>query len=140
MGITWDDNLSVGNEMIDSDHRNLLVVVNRVEDDIRAKDHVAFSKSFALLDTYMQIHFTNEEKIAEAVNFPFNRNKIEHLQILNELNNIKKTLDATNGAWSDEIVETYSHYLSDWMCNHIINEDMLLKPVLQTYPYDFKPD
>lgn len=140
MGVTWDNDLSVGNALIDSDHKNLLVVVNRVEHDIRSRDRAAFSKSFALLDFYMQVHFRNEEKIAGAVNFPFNHNKIEHLQILHEMNNIKNILDAANGIWPDHMVEMYSHYLSDWMCNHIINEDMLLKPVLQTYPYDFKPD
>jgi len=140
MGVTWEDDLSVGNAVIDSDHKNLLVIVNRVEHDIRTKDRTAFSKSFALLDTYMQIHFRNEEKIAEAVNFPFNQNKIEHMQILSEMNRIKDILESTNGAWPEHMVEKYSHYLSDWMSNHIINEDMLLKPVLKNYPYDFKPD
>lgn len=140
MGITWDDGLSVGNAVIDSDHKNLLVVLNRVVHDMRTKDRTAFSKSFSLLDTYMQIHFKNEENIAEAVNISFNQNKIEHMQILNEMNKIKSILESTSGAWPDQMVETYSRYLTDWMENHIINEDMLLKPVLEKYPYDFKPD
>ena len=33
----------------------------------------------------------------------------------------------------------YSELLSDWLSNHIIEEDILMKPMLQTYPYDFKP-
>ena len=32
------------------------------------------------------------------------------------------------------------YFLSEWMVEHILQEDMLMKPVLQTYPYDFKPD
>lgn len=140
MGISWAEHLSVGNETIDSDHKNLIVVVNRVQHAIATGDHAALSESFELLETYMIIHFKNEERIAEAVNFPFAHNKMEHLQLINELNSMRNILESINGKWPDHMVKMYSHYLSDWMLNHIIKEDMQLKPVLQTYPYDFKPD
>lgn len=140
MEISWAEHLSVGNETIDSDHKNLIIVVNRVQHAIATVDRAALSKSFELLETYMIIHFKNEERIAEAVNFPFAQNKVAHLQLINEMNNMKNILESISGKWPDHMVKMYSHYLSDWMIDHIMKENMQLKPVLQTYPYDFKPD
>ena len=140
MGLNWAEHLSVGNEMIDSEHKNLIVVVNSVEHAIRTRDHVAMSKAFDLLDTYMHIHFRNEERIAAAANISFTKNKLEHRLLLKEMRYMREELETRSGIWPDDLVKKYSHFLSGWMTDHIIKEDMQLKPVLQTLPYNFKPD
>lgn len=140
MGLNWDSHLSVGNAMIDDEHKNLIVAVNSVEHAIGTRDYVALAKAFDLLDTYMHIHFRNEEKIAQAVNFPFSQNQMEHRYLLKEMRYMREQLDARNGIWSEEMVKKYSRFLGGWMTDHIIKEDMQLKPVLEKYPYDFKPD
>lgn len=140
MGLNWDEHLSVGNAMIDDEHKNLIVAVNSVEHAIGTGDRVTLAKAFDLLDTYMHIHFRHEEKIAQAVNFPFGKNKLEHMHLLNEMRYMREQLDTRNGTWPDDLVKKYSRFLSGWMTDHIIKEDMQLKPVLETHPYDFKPD
>jgi len=140
MGLDWAEHLSVGNELIDAEHRNLIVAVNSVEHAIATGNRVELSRAFDLLDTYMHIHFRNEERIAEAVKFPFSQNKLEHRHLLKEMRYMRTELDTKNGVWTEELVKKYSRFLSGWMADHIIKEDMQLKRVLQTYPYDFKPD
>ena len=140
MRLAWADNLSVGNALIDAEHQNLIVAVNSVEHLLGTRDRVALSKAMDLLDTYMRIHFRNEEKIAEAVNFPFAKNKQEHQQLLKDMRALREELEANNGNWSDDLVSKYCGFLSSWMTDHIVKEDMKLKPMLETYPYDFKPD
>jgi hemerythrin len=140
VGLDWADDLSVGNALIDSEHKNLIVVINSVEYALASRDRVALSKAMDLLDTYTRIHFRNEEKIAEAVNFPFAQNKQEHQQLLKDMRALREELEADNGNWSDDLVSKYCGFLSIWMTDHIVKEDMKLKPVLETYPYDFKPD
>lgn len=140
MGLVWAEYLSVGNEMIDAEHKNLIVVVNSVEQAIGTGDRAALSKAFDLLDTYMHIHFRNEERIAEAANIPFAQNKLEHRHLLKEMRYMREELETRNGIWPDDLVKKYSRFLSGWMTDHIIKEDMQLKPALQNYPYDFKPD
>lgn len=140
MRLAWADNLSVGNALIDAEHQNLIVAVNSVEHLLGTRDRVALSKAMDLLDTYMRIHFRNEEKIAEAVKFSFTQNKLEHRKLLKEMRSLREELEASNGNWSDELVSKYYGFLSTWMTDHILNEDMQLKPVLEKYPYDFKPD
>lgn len=136
MGLNWAEHLSVGNEMIDSDHKNLIVLINSMEHAIERRDHAALSKAFELFAAYMHIHLRNEEKIAEAVKFPFTQNKQEARQLIHLI----KYLEPKNGIWADDLVNKYSGFLSDWLLDHIIKKDMQMKPVLKTYPYDFKPD
>ena len=136
----WTDDLSVGNASIDADHKKLLVMVNGLETMIKARDNFALPQALEQLEHYLNVHFTNEEKIAQTVNFPFGKNKLGHQYVLKEFQHMKAELIAKNGIWSDGAAEHYSHFLSDWITDHVVKEDMLMKPVLQTYPYDFKPD
>ena len=139
MGLDWAEHLSVGNELIDSEHRNLIIVVNNVEQAIGTRDRIALSKAFDLLDTYMHIHFRNEERIAEALNIPFANSRLEHQHLLREMKYMRGELEGRIGNWPDDLVKKYSRFLSGWMADHIVKEDMQLKPLLQTHPYDFKP-
>ena len=136
----WTDDLSVGNASIDADHKKLLVMVNGLETMIKARDNFALPQALEQLEHYLNVHFTNEEKIAQTVNFPFGKNKLGHQYVLKEFQHMKAELIAKNGIWADGAAEHYSHFLSDWITDHVVKEDMLMKPVLQTYPYDFKPD
>lgn len=136
---TWTEDLSVGNAAIDTDHKKLIVMVNGVEAMIRARDSFALPQALEQLEQHLYIHFVREEKIADAVHFHFGKNKAEHQYVLKEFQNMKNELIAKEGIWSDGAAEHYSHFLSDWIKDHVLNEDMLLKPVLKTYPYDFFP-
>jgi len=139
MGIKWSEQLSVGNEMIDSDHKNLIVVINRVEDAINSGDRAALSKAFELLDAYMRIHTQNEEKIAEAVNYPFDQDKMVQQQLMDEMKYMIKKLESIYSSWPENILEMYSRFLAGWMTDHIIKTNMQMKPLLLAYPYDFIP-
>jgi hemerythrin len=139
MALIWTEHLSVGNGLIDSDHKNLIVVVNSMEQAIGRRDRAAVSKSFVLLDTYIAIHCRNEEKIAEAINFPFTQSKFEHRQLMHEMRYMVEKLESNVGLWPDSLLERYSNFLSSWMTDHIIKTDMKMKPALQAYPYDFRP-
>jgi len=138
--LAWADNLSVANEKIDSDHKKLITMVNGVQYMINTRAFEALPEALEQLENWLCIHFDNEENIAKAVNYPFAQNKLEHEQILEEFQHMKEAFNVKNGAWTEEEAEYYSGYLSGWITNHVLSEDMLMKPVLQTYPYDFMSD
>ena len=118
---------SVGNEMIDSEHRNLLKMIHDVESAIRAGNSSTLPQSFKLLEDCVAAHFTDEEKIAQAIGFDFTQNKLEHQYVQNELRHMVEDLVAKNGAWSESVAAHYSFFLSEWMIEHILQEDMLMK-------------
>lgn len=138
MDLIWSKQLSVGNATIDSEHKDLLKMINDVEHAIRARDISTLPQLFKLLEDCVSVHFADEEKIAQAIGFDFTHNKLEHQYVQNELRHIRDELVDRNSTWSESAAAHYSYFLSEWMVEHILQEDMLMKPVLQTYPYDFK--
>ncbi|TAN82299.1 MAG: hypothetical protein EPN14_04130 [Gallionella sp.] len=140
MGLAWTNQLSVGNAIIDSEHQVLLNMVNDVERAIRKSDCFALSQAFKLLENWLCIHFANEEKIAQAINFPFDRHKLAQQFSLKELQYMKEELAAKDGLWSERAMEHYSNFLKNWVVDdHIVKFDMLMKSALQKHPYDFLP-
>ena len=139
MEVAWTKQLSVGNAVIDSEHQNLIVMINRIESMIRANETSALSQELERLEHGLCVHFINEERLAKAVNFPFDKNKQEHKFVLKEFKRMKGELLAQNGKWTDSAATHYSNFLSDWLTGHVMREDMLMKPVLQTYDYKFWP-
>ena len=140
MELTWSKKMSVGNESIDSEHKKILDLVNEVESVIRTKDSLLFTRALNLLEETTRSHFENEEKIAQAIRFPFYQHDLEHRYILEEFQTINALLTANQGRWSESIAEHYFMFLSTWAIDHIMEDDMKMKPLLETYPYDFRPD
>lgn len=137
MTLAWSNELSVGNAIIDSEHKNLLVMVNNIEQVFKTKDIANLSHELELLENWLCTHFENEERIARAIGFDFAKNKLEHQNLLKELHRIIGELKAMNGICSDSTAKKYFQYLCDWLTGHVIEEDMLMKPVLQTHEYHF---
>ena len=135
--LAWSDQMSVGNAKIDSDHKRLITMVNGIQYMIKARAASALPEAFEQFEYWLRLHFDHEEHVAEKVKFPFAENKQEHEQLLEEFQRMKDVFRTKNGTWSDDEAEYYSVFLGDWITNHVLSEDMLLKPVLQSYPYDF---
>lgn len=139
METAWTNQLSVGNAVIDSEHQNLIVMIDRIESMIRAKNAASLPQELEQFERDLCVHFINEEKLAQAVNFPFDKNKQEHQFVLKEFQRMKDELLARKGSWTDDAAKHYANFLSDWLTGHIVREDMLMKPVLQTHDYKFWP-
>lgn len=137
MKIAWAEYLSVGNDLIDGDHKKLILAVNNVAQAIESRDRAALSSSYNLFNVLMNIHIKNEAKIAKAVNFPFDANHLHHLQLMDEVKYMIAKLDDLQSFWPDNVVNMYCKFLNDWIIEHIVEEDMKMKPVLETYPYNF---
>jgi len=138
MEMEWKEQLSVGNEMIDSDHKKLIGMVSSVERAMRAEDSFALVQALKLLWVYMDVHFANEEKIARAVKFSFDEHRLTHHYLQKEFQHLRDELE-DNNIWCESAIEHFTCFLRRLLIDHIYKEDILMKPVLQTYPYDFKP-
>jgi len=136
---SWSKKLSVGNAILDSEHKNLIAKINNIMRLIEARDSAALSDAFELLENWLIIHFENEEMFAQATNFDFTQHKLAHQRLLSELQHLRNELGAKNAAWSDSGAKLYYLFFHNWLIGHITNEDMQMKPVLQSHPYDFMP-
>jgi len=142
MELEWSDDLSVGNARIDSDHKDLILKTNNVVQAIDSRDISALTHAFDLLEKSLIAHFAYEKKIAYAIGFCFEQNESDHKNILEILNRIKEavaTMVSSNSKMTEDAVDYYSELLCDWLTNHVFNEDILMKPALKAYPYDYIP-
>lgn len=141
MNIVWTEQLSVGNAVIDTDHRNLIEMVNNIGHALRTRDYHTMVGLFGMIGHRLCIHFANEEKLAQAVNFDFTDHKLAQQYELKKLQFLRGELIAENCSWSDNQLEHFARFLKNWMVEeHIVKLDMQMKPVLQKHDYGFWPN
>jgi len=139
MAIQWAKELSVGNEIIDSEHRNLIGMVNSIEYAIGTKDSFALLGAIKLFKDEVDDHFANEARFARAFNYHFEQHGLEHRHFQEELQQKIDDLTVKIGVWPEYAMGHYPQLLRNWLIGHIACEDMKMKPVLQGYPCDFRP-
>lgn len=126
MAIKWRDKLSVGNDQIDFDHKRFIEIINEIEGSLIIKNKVELEKAFDNLYLYSLGHFAREERLARSIGFPdVPRLHDSHTGLGNKLLQLKQEIDED---WSPAWIEQLTAVLRDWLLNHIINEDMLMKP------------
>lgn len=138
MAFLWRKHLSVGNAMLDTEHKSLIGMVNSIEYAIDTKDIAVLLKTIKLFSGDVGIHFTNEARFARTLNCSFVEHELAHRHLLKELQQTIEELDVKS-AWPEYVMDYYPQLLRDWLIGHITGEDMKMKQILQDYPYDFKP-
>lgn len=138
--IEWTKQLSVGNRIIDSIHKEMFAMINRAAHQIKAKDLVALAETFDLLDSYLCRYFAVEEKIAQAAGFDFGKHRLAHQNLLNEIEHMKHECREKISLWSAWEEKNYIDSLEFCWVRHIREDARPLKVILDTHFYDFKPD
>lgn len=118
MRAEFDDNLITGNEMIDSQHKELIDKINDLlaacESD-NGKEEACRMMDY--LKQYVDFHFGEEEKFQEEIGYPgIKEHKEKHAEF-------KKTVDALAEMVASKPVADYSDLIQkeviDWLYYHI---------------------
>jgi hemerythrin len=140
MAIAWREQLSVGNNIIDEDHKYLIEIINKVEVCLAKKDMPALKAELQRLHDYAQLHFDREEKIASAVGYEQTPGLHQsHQELMERLATMQSSFVSAEQTWSPELTKSFADFLRDWLIDHVIKEDLLMKPVLQKYSPAFAP-
>lgn len=140
MKFAWENKWSVGNAIIDAEHRNLLEMAYNIEAMIGEGDISAISHELDQFEDWLCQHFGNEEEIARAIHFDFEQNGLEHQNFLAEFQRMRGELMSDSGGLPESTAKRYARFLDEWLVAHILEEDMQMKPMLQTRAYNFMPD
>lgn len=136
----WTTQLSVGNAVIDSDHKDLINQANDLVHAIKMRNSSDIAHAFNHLEHNLYLHFANEKEIARAIGFDFSYHELAQQYGLNELRLLKGLLSSKKCLWFDEAIEHFTVFLENWIFDYHINKlDMRMKSALQTLPYDFMP-
>ena len=131
--------MSVGNVVIDAEHRKLICLVNDTIRAVQTRDCLTLKHEMEYLEEWLHAHFAIEEKIARALEFPVARLKPAQQYSLETLRRLKDGLEAEYGMWSISTVAHFSCFLKQWIIEHITRVDMPMKPILQAHDYNFWP-
>lgn len=137
MGLQWRDQLSVGNDLIDSDHKYLIEIINKAEVNLKANNRAALLRVLDELSAYGKTHFEREELIAHAVGYPGAAQLHEsHGNLVTALDKFR---DDTGSVWTADAATQFTTFLRDWLIQHLIKEDLPMKPWLIKHSPRFDP-
>ncbi len=137
MELQWREQLSVGNDLIDNDHKQLIDIINKANQSLQSMSRAGLLVALDQLYKYSKVHFSLEEKISEAVGYPEVQNlHASHEDLLKRLGTISQEIGEQ---WDEPVAAHFGKFLREWLVSHVIKEDMLLKPYLKKHSPRFDP-
>ena len=121
MELVFDDNLITGNELIDTQHKELISRISRFVASCEAgeQNKVQAIKMLDYMMDYTEFHFAEEEKLQESVGYPeLAKHREKHEEFKNNLKELEAFLDEAEGP-TDAFVEQVKKNVVDWLFNHI---------------------
>ncbi len=120
MRAEFDESLVTGNEMIDTQHKELIDKINKLLDSCEtSKEKVVAVKTLDYLADYTEFHFGEEEKLQESINDPaIAEHKKEHETLRAVVKDLYNMLEEEEGP-SEAFVEQVNKNVIEWLYRHI---------------------
>lgn len=126
--IAWDKKYELNILEIDTQHKSLFSLINRLH--LNLIEAAAPSEIKSILDElvrYTQVHFHFEEKFFSRINFEdedeVELHKDEHLNFCKQVEQFQKKLSKGEEKLTSSIMD----FLKDWLSNHILKTDMNMR-------------
>jgi hemerythrin-like metal-binding protein len=132
--------LSIGNKIIDSEHEKLSGVINEMSNLILVNHTVALSVQFKILNDCLRNYFLVEGNIARAVGFDFTKHRLAHQLLLYKCQCIQDKMMNQKSKWTQLERKDCIDSLNDCLIQHVKWDSAPFKKVLDTHPYDYKPN
>jgi len=140
MPVMWRNQMSVGNDRIDQDHRYLLCLINTIDFALGGGEHEdILVAALDQLDFYTKDHFAREEKLMLKISYPkYPDQRTAHELLISQLSEIRhKILVIQGNPDMRDIIPDITELLRNWLLDHVLKDDMLMKPFFQKYPNDY---
>jgi hemerythrin-like metal-binding protein len=129
MYIRWDKKLETGNELIDAQHRILVMLFKKL--DIAIKTGLPNKTIFRIIvevKKFAEFHFYSEENLMYEVGFPaLEKHEVIHSNLLTELNMMVARMTRQR-----EFPDDLLSFLNDWLIEHIGQEDQKIAEYITT--------
>lgn len=121
--ITWNESLSVGVDMIDTDHKVLIDQINMLGDAVvDGQDHVMTASVLNVLIDYTAYHFAREQQLMEQTGYPVADDHLrEHRLLVKKCREIQAGYQAGTTLGKDVL-----NFLKVWLTQHILKSDKAL--------------
>lgn len=120
MRAEFSENLITGNELIDSQHQELIDRINKLLDSCEeANAKVVAVKTLDYLEDYTNFHFNAEENLQKEIEYPgFDKHKAQHEFFKQTISELQEMLREEEGP-SDAFVKSVEKNVIQWFYTHI---------------------
>ena len=127
--VSWDDNLSVGIEMIDNDHKKLLTLINNLQTAVYYPTGEGFERqALEEVVNYTKYHFQREEDLMQKHGYPdYEAHKQQHEEMVSKVNGFVTAYEENR----EGAIEEATQFLKTWLINHIAGTDQRYTPYLR---------
>lgn len=130
MFIEWNDNLKTGVPIIDEQHQDLIIMLNRLGRFRSGRE--SFNEALTELQDYINIHFKTEEDHMIFIKYPdYDKHKTSHRQLVDKLKKHLKDIDKTENIY--ELGLKLCDLVGNWIIDHYSNEDVKLVEYIKTH-------
>jgi len=129
--IEWKPEFSLGMPEVDTEHRDLIDIINRLYEKIQSRQNPATIVDFlAELRACATKHFVHEEQVMQRRGYSaYDEHRADHARLLDELDTMMNDLQ-NEGLREDD---TIADRLHDWFCNHFKTYDAPLHRLISSY-------
>ena len=123
--IRWTEKFSVGVTGMDSQHKKLVAMINRLINEPEVQTHSeTISDLLTGMITYAREHFRDEEALMFEHKYPFKDHQAREHKTF-----VKKAVDLCSAVeiGVDIVPLVMMEYLKDWLVHHILEQDMKYK-------------
>jgi hemerythrin len=122
--IQWQNNLSVGIDLIDNQHKQWISHYNDIVESITSQQNkTQVAKTLGFLIDYTEVHFKTEEKHMTESNYPeLSNHKQHHDGLRATLANLVREFEE-EGA-TTQLSEAIDTFLGHWLIRHIQEVDI----------------
>ena len=121
----WNEKYETGNEQVDTEHKEIFALIQKVIDSTTSGEESAFEDTFDFLAGYTVNHFKHEERLMEESSYPHMAvHKKQHddfvVEVLALRERVLKEADQEkNGA---ELKKT----VVNWVTDHVLGSDKVM--------------
>lgn len=122
--VQWTDNMSVGIELIDKQHKMLIQHLNNLIKSLEPNQGLTeVANTLSFLIDYTQFHFSEEEKHMAENKYPgLDQHKMKHDEFKTTLANLEEEFKE-DGA-THVLADAINTLLVNWLIKHICNVDV----------------
>ena len=119
--LAWNDLFSVGVQEIDSQHKKLLAIANRLNDAMRHnQERETLAEILNDLRGYTETHFAFEERLMDQHAYILSaQHKLEHQKLVQIVVEFQGKFNRGDADLTSEMMIL----LRDWLSRHIMNSD-----------------
>ena len=116
----FSDYLVTGDEMIDSQHKELIAKINDLLANCeKGRGKVSATQTLGYLMDYTEFHFAAEEKLQEEIGYPgLEEHKMKHADFCKVVSELQEMLEDQEGP-TEEFVEKVQEHVVQWLYKHI---------------------